>query len=341
MSMTPTYHQLIKDLQKREFQPVYLLYGEEPFYVDQLSEYMIENVLDESEKDFNQVVMYGRDTPAGMLYDQCKRFPMMGNFQLVVIREAQDMDLKKDENQQFIISYLNNPSPSTILVLGYKYKMPPAKVMKAAKKAAKLVLFESKKKSEKDLPVWIGEQARENGFTINTKACSMLIEFLGNNLEKISNELGKLYINHTKTLPISEEVIEKYIGISKDYNVFELQKALAYRDVMKANQIIHYFAANPKENSVFKIIPILFSYFSKILLLHTLDIKSPDVMMSKLRISWGSVDEFVAASRNYSLSKTQDIISWLRELNIRVLGIDNYSVGEAELLKELIFKILH
>lgn len=341
MSMTPTYHQLTKDLQKREFQPVYLLYGEEPYYVDVLSDYMIENVLDETEKAFNQVVLYGRDTSAGNLYDQCKRFPMMGNYQLVVIREAQDMDLKKDENQQFIISYLKNPSPSTILVLGYKYKSPPVKVMNAAKKAEKLVIFESKRKSDRDLPVWIGEQAKENGFNINSKACFMLIEFLGNNLEKISNELGKLYINHPKDKPITEEVIEKYIGISKDYNVFELQKALAYRDVLKANQIIHYFAANPKENSIFKILPILFSYFNRLMLLHTIDIKSPEEMMSKLRIPWIAVEEYSIASRNYSLSKTQDIISWLREINVKVLGIDNYSASEAELLKELIFKILH
>jgi len=306
-----------------------------------LSDYMIENVLDETEKTFNQVVLYGRDTSAAALFDQCKRFPMMGNYQLVALREAQDMDLKKDESQQFLISYLKNPAPTTILILGFKYKSPPIKVMNAAKKAEKVVIFESKKKYENELPVWIVEQVKENGYSINTKACIMLVEFLGNNLEKISNELGKLYINHPKENQITEEVIEKYIGISKDYNVFELQKALSTKNIFKANQIIQYFAANPKENSIFKILPILFSYFSKLMLLHTLNIKSPSDIMSKLKIPYNAVDEYITASKYYPMAKVQDIISWLRELNVRVLGIDNYSASESELLKELIFKILH
>ncbi len=339
--MTPTFTQLIKDLQRREFQPVYLLFGDEPYYIDLLSDYMIENVLDETEKTFNQVVLYGRDTSAAVLFDQCKRFPMMGNYQLVAMREAQDMDLKKEESQQFLISYLKNPAPTTILILGFKYKSPPIKVMNAAKKADKVVIFESKKKYENELPVWIVEQVKENGYSINTKACIMLVEFLGNNLEKISNELGKLYINHPKQNQITEEVIEKYIGISKDYNVFELQKALSVKNIFKANQIIHYFAANPKENSIFKILPILFMYFSKLMLLQTLDKKSPTEIMSKLKIPPNALDEYITASKNYPVAKVQDIISWLRELNVRVLGIDNYSASESELLKELIFKILH
>jgi DNA polymerase III subunit delta len=340
--MMPTFNNLIKDLQKKEFQPVYLLYGDEPYYIDLISDYMIENVLDETEKAFNQVVLYGRDTSAAVLVDQCKRFPMMGNFQLVALREAQDMDLKKDEYQQYLISYLKNPAPTTILILGFKYKSPPVKVMNVAKKEERnLVLFESKKRSDADLPVWISEQVKENGYVINNKACVMLVEFLGNNLEKIANELGKLYINHPKDQQITEEVIEKYIGISKDYNVFELQKALAFHNVSKANQIIHYFAANPKDNSIFKIIPILFSFFGKMMNFHSIEKKSPPELMSKLRIPFSAVEEYSAAARHYPPAKTQDIISWLREANTRALGIDNYSANEGELLKELIFKILH
>jgi DNA polymerase-3 subunit delta len=340
--MMPTFNTLIHDLQKKVFQPVYILYGEEPYYIDMISDYMIENVLDETEKAFNQVVLYGRDTSAAALADQCKRFPMMGNFQLVALREAQDMDLKKDEYQQQIISYLKNPAPTTILILGFKYKSPPIKVMNAAKKEEKrVIIFESKKRNESELPVWISEQVKENGYAINNKACIMLIEFLGNNLEKIANELGKLYINHPKEQQITEEVIEKYIGISKDYNVFELQKALANHNILKANQIIHYFAANPKENSIFKIIPILFSFYSKLLNFHSIEKKSTQEIMSKMRIPFFAVDEYVIAAKHYPPSKVQDIISWIREANVRVLGIDNYSVNEGELLKELIFKILH
>jgi DNA polymerase III subunit delta len=340
--MMPTFNNLIKDLQKKEYQPVYLLYGEEPYYVDLISDYMIENVLDESEKAFNQVVMYGRDTSAAVLIDQCKRFPMMGNVQVVALREAQDMDLKKDENVQHIISYLKNPAPSTILIMGYKYKSPSVKILNAAKKEEKrVVLFESKKKYDSELPVWISEQVKENGYNINNKACIMLLEFLGNNLEKIANELGKLYINHPRDKQITEEVIERYIGVSKDYNVFELQKAIATHNVFKANQIILYFAANPKENSIFRIIPILFSFFSKLMNLHMLEKKSQSDIMSKLRIPPSAADEYLVASRYYSPAKIQDIISWIREANVRAIGIDNYSADEGELLKELIFKILH
>jgi len=340
--MTPAFNQLIRDIQKKELRPIYLLHGDEPYYIDLISDYLIENVLDETEKAFNQVVLYGRDTSAAQLSDQCRRFPMMGNFQLVALREAQDMDLKKDDNLQYILSYFRNPSPSTILVLGFKYKSPGVKLLNAAKKEEKnIVIFESRKKKEGELPVWISEQVNEKGYTINNKACVMLIEFLGNDLEKIDNELSKLYINHPGDQPITEDVIEKYIGISKDYNVFELQKALSYKDAFKANQIILYFAANPKEHSIFMVLPNLFSYFSKIILYHTLDRPSPSEIMSKLKIPYGAVDEYTRAARNYSSSKAQDIISWIRETNARTLGIENYTVDDGELMRELIFKILH
>ncbi len=338
----PTFNQLIKELQKKEFRPVYLLYGEEPYYIDLIAEYMAENVLDETEKAFNQVVLYGRDTSAAVLFDQCKRFPMMGNYQLVVLREAQDMDLKKDESVQFILSYLKSPSPSTILVLAFKYKTPPVKIMNLARKEDKnIVLFESKKKYDSELPVWISEQVREKGYTINNKACTMLVEFLGNNLEKIDNELGKLFINHPKSEQITEEVIEKYIGISKDYNTFELQTALAYRNVLKANQIINYFAANPKENSIFKILPLLFMFFSKLMLLHSLEKKSPGEIAGKLKIPPFKADEYLIAARNYPPAKLMDIISWIREANCKAIGLENYSVTDGEIMKELLFKILH
>jgi DNA polymerase-3 subunit delta len=340
--MIATFNQLKKDLQTKNYRPIYILYGDEPYYIDLISDYMIENVLDETEKAFNQVVLYGRDTPAVMLVDQCKRFPMMGNLQLIALREAQDMDVKKEENILHLLSYFKNPSPSTILVMGYKYKSPAVKILNAAKKEdEKIVLFDSRKKKENELPVWISEQAKENGYNINTKACIMLFEFLGNNLEKIENELGKLYINHPKTETITETVIEKYIGISKDYNIFELQRAISTKDVFKANQIINYFSNNPKENSIFKILPILFSYFTKILLLHSLEKKSVPDVMSKLGTHTAGAEEFLRTARNYPPEKLQEILSWIRETNTRTLGIDNYSTDDGQLLKELIFKIMH
>ena len=339
--MTSSFNQLIKDIQKKVFYPVYILHGKEPYYIDLVSNFMIDNVLDETEKAFNQVVVYGKDTPAAVLVDQCKRYPMMGQYQLVVLREAQDLELKKEEDQQLLISYVRNPSPTTILVMGFKYKSPAVKFFNAAKKEEKnVVLFDSKPKSENELPVWISELVKEKGYVINSKAINMLIEFLGNNLEKIDNELGKLFINHPKETQITEDVVEKNIGISKDYNVFELQRSISYRKAFKANQIVSYFAANPKENSIFKVLPMLFSYFNKILLLHSLEKKTPEAMRN-IGIYDSNFAEYSQALRNYPPEKIHMIISWIREANTRSLGIDNYSVDEGELMKELIFKILH
>jgi len=345
--MMPTFNNLIKDLQKidlqkKEFFPVYLLYGEEPYYIDLISDYMIENVLDETKKAFNQVVLYGRDTSSAVLVDQCKRFPMMGNVQLVALREAQDMDLKKDEYQQHIISYLKNPSSSTILILCFKYKSPPVKVMNAAKKEDKrVILFESKKKSEQELPVWISEEVKENGYNINNKACGMLIEFLGNNLEKIANELGKLYINLPKEKQITEDVIENYIGISKDYNVFELQNALGTRNISKANRIISHFAANTKQNPMIVVLSVLFGFFMKLMIYHQLKDKSKNIAAAALSVNPYFIKDYTMAAENFTFRQLRAIIGLLREYDLRLKGINNGSTEESELLRELVYKILH
>jgi DNA polymerase-3 subunit delta len=180
-----------------------------------------------------------------------------------------------------------------------------------------------------------------NGYSISDKASWMLVEFLGNNLEKINNELGKLYINVTKTKAISEDDVEKFIGISKDYNIFEFQKALAKKNKLVANKIANHFALNPGENSLFKTIPMLFGFFSKVLIIHSLTDKSEASIMSKAKISSFAKQDYIDAYRNYSSKKVLNIISWLRECNVRVIGIDNYSVDQGELLRELVFKILH
>jgi len=339
--MTSTYYQLIKDFQKRTFSSIYLFYGEEPFYIDELSDYLTDNVLSETEKEFNLAVLYGRDSNIATVVNYCKQFPMGGTMQLLVLREAQDMDLKKEENLDLLLSYIRHPLQSTILVICYKYKTPPARLLKALASSDLAITLESKKKYENEMPVWISTQVKKNGYSISEKAASMLVEYLGTNLEKINNELGKLYINHSKEKVITEDVIELYIGISKDYNIFEFQKALAKKDILKVNQIAHHFALNPNENSIFKTIPMLFSFFSKVLLMHSLPDKSESSVMSKAKLTPYNKSDFFDAYRNYNAKKVQDIISWLRECNIRALGIENYSTDQGELLRELVFKILH
>jgi len=339
--MTSTYFQLVKDFQKRSFVNVYLFYGEEPYYIDELSDYLTDHVLTDVEKDFNQTVLYGRDSSTATVVNCCKQFPMVGERQLVVLREAQDMDLKKEENLNLLLAYINRPQQSTVLVICHKYKVPPAKLLKALVASEKAATLESKRKYENEMPGWITTQVKSSGYSISDKAALMLVEFLGNNLEKINNELGKLYINHPKTKVITEDVIELYIGISKDYNIFEFQKALAKRDILKVNQIAHHFALNPGENSIFKTIPMLFTFFSKVLLMHSLPDKSESSIMSKAKLTPYNRNDYFDAYRNYNAKKVQDIIGWLRECNIRALGIDNYSTDQGELLRELVFKITH
>jgi DNA polymerase-3 subunit delta len=339
--MTSTYFQLVKDLQKREFANVYLFYGEEPYFIDELTDYLTENTLTDIEKELNQYVLYGRDSTAAMVVNSSKQFPMAGDRQLVVLREAQDMDLKKEETVGLLLSYLKNPQPSTVLVIAHKYKTIPAKLLKAVSASDNAVAVESKRKYESELPAWITAQVKNSGYSISDKAAIMLVEFLGNNLEKINNELSKLYINLTRTKAITEESIEQFIGISKDYNIFEFQKALAKKNITVANKIANHFALNPGENSIFKTIPMLFNFFSKVLLIHSLPDKSESAIISKAKISPYTKQDYIDAYRNYNAKKVMDIISWLRECNTRALGIDNYSVDQGELLKELVFKILH
>lgn len=339
--MTSTYFQLVKDLQKRDFANVYLFYGDEPYFIDELTDYLTENTLTDIEKDLNQYVLYGRDSSAAMVVNSGKQFPMAGDRQLVVLREAQDMDLKKEETLGLLLSYIKNPQPSTVLVIAHKYKTIPAKLLKAVSASDKAVAVESKRKYESELPAWITAQVKNSGYSISDKAAIMLVEFLGNNLEKINNELSKLYINLTRTKVITEESVEQFIGISKDYNIFEFQKALAKKNITVANKIANHFAINPGENSIFKTIPMLFNFFSKVLIIHSLPDKSESAIISKAKISPYTKQDYIDAYRNYNAKKVMDIIGWLRECNTRALGIDNYSVDQGELLKELVFKILH
>jgi len=339
--MTSTYFQLVKDFQKREFVNLYLFYGEEPYYIDELSDYLTEHVLNDIEKEFNQVILYGRDSSAAQVVNSCKQFPMIGERQLVVLREAQDMDLKKEENLGLLLSYINHLQPSTILIICHKYKVPPAKLVKALVASKQAVTIESKRKYENEMPAWITTQVKNIGYTISDKAANMLVEYLGNNLEKINNELGKLFINIPKTRMITENEIEQYIGVSKDYNIFEFQRALAKKNVVKANQIANHFALNPGDNSLFKTIPMVFSFFSKVLLIHSLPDKSEASILSKAKLTPYNKQDYLDAYRNYNAKKVQDIIGWLRECNVRALGIENYSTDQGELLRELVFKIMH
>ncbi|MFP4365917.1 MAG: DNA polymerase III subunit delta [Bacteroidales bacterium] len=333
-----TAKEIYNELKNKIYRPVYLFTGQEPYYIDRLTDFMINKILTEEEKAFNQTVLYGKDTDAATVINAARRFPMMSNHQLIVVKEAQQM---KDIDDLFI--YVKNPLNSTILVINYKYNTyDKRKKLYKAVQECNGALLESSRLYENKIPDWITSWLRNKKCSIEPSACMLLVEYLGTDLGKIENELEKLILalpeNDKKVTTLS---IERNIGISKDYNNFELQKALGQKNVLKANRIINYFAKNPKDNPFTLTITSLFFYFSKIFTLHFLKDKSKKNIASALKINPYFVSEYEQASKKYNPRKTALIISWLREYDMRSKGFGNSSASDGDLLKELVYKILH
>lgn len=331
-----TFDQLIQNLKNQIYHPVYLLHGDEAYYIDYLSDYIEEHVLTETEKEFNQTVMYGKDVDIPTIINYAKRYPMMANYQVLIIKEAQEIS-----DLEALTSYVREPLSSTLLVLCHKYgKIDKRKnLVKTIDKYG--VVFESPRIYDNKIPAWIETYVRQQQYSISTKACFMLTEFLGNDLSKITNEIQKLIINIPKEAEIDEGIVEKYIGISKDYNVFELQKALGTKNVFKANHIISYFGSNPRENPLVKVVPILFSFFSKVLLYQHLQDKSRNNAASALAVNPFFLRDYEITAGNYSPAKVKSIIGILREYDLKSKGVDNVSASDGELMKEMIYRILH
>jgi len=331
-----TFEQIVGDIKRKIYHPVYLLHGEESYFIDAITDLIEASVLTESEKEFNQTVIYGRDTDPGRIMDMARRFPMMANYQVVVVREAQDIE--KIENLQ---PYMDKPQPSTILVIAHKYKKVDLRKGFAKSVAKTGVVFESPKLYDNKIPAWINEQVVIKGYSIKPEACQLLAEYLGTDLGRISNELEKLVINLPEGKAIDAALIEKNIGISKDYNIFELQNALGTKDVARANRIINYFAANTKQNPTIVVLTVLFGYFMKVMIYHQLQDKSPKNAASVLSVNPYFVKDYALAAQNYPFRRIRAIIALLREYDLRLKGINNGSTGESELLRELVFKIMH
>jgi DNA polymerase-3 subunit delta len=332
-----TFEQITGDIKRKIYHPVYLLYGEEPYFIDQITDLIDKTVLTDSEKEFNQVVVYGRDTNIGNIIDMARRFPMMANYQVVIIREAQDID-KLEELQL----YVEKPQKSTILVIACKYRKIDKRTTfaKAVDKAG--VLFESAKIYDNQVPAWINKQVAEGGHTIKPEACRLLSDYLGADLGRINNELEKLLINLPAGSSIDSALIERNIGISKDYNIFELQNALGDKDVLKANRIINYFAGNTKQNPMYMVLAVLFGFFMKLMIYHRIKDKSNNnSVASAMSVSPFFVKDYIRAAHNYPPHKLRQIIGLLREYDLRLKGMNNGSTEESELLRELVYKIMH
>jgi DNA polymerase-3 subunit delta len=334
--------QIIKNIHAGQYAPVYFLQGEEPYYIDLISDLIEKNALDEASKGFNQIILYGKDVKVNDVLGNARRFPMMSERQVVIVKEAQDIiDLGKEDGSKYLMQYLENPLPSTILVLCHKHKKLDKRkaLSKSLEKYA--ICLTSNKLYDNQVPDWIKGYIRDRQFKITDKAVFMLADFIGNNLERQANEIDKMLINFKEKVEITDVLIQKYIGISKEYNAFELQKAVALRELVKANKIVKYFEANPKSNPVIPIISILYLFFSKLLVLHATSDKSERNLASVLKTNPYFIKDYVVAARNYPLGKVVGVIRDLRHADLQSKGVNAANLPDGQILKELIFKIMH
>ncbi len=330
-------NQIVSDIKNGNFSPVYFLMGEESYYIDKISDYIENNVLSEEEKGFNQMVLYGRDVSIEDIVSNAKRFPMMAERQVVIVKEAQELS----RTIESLVAYVENPQPTTILVICYKYKTidKRKKLYKAINKKA--LLYESKKLYENQVGEWIRRVLSGKEYKIEPKATLMLVEFLGTSLSKINNELEKLMVLLPKETLITATHIEENIGISKDFNNFELRKAVGERHVVKANQIINYFAQNPKSNPLVMTISLLNSFFTQLLIYHGLKDKSKMNVSKALRVNPYFVGDYQNAARNYPMRKVSQVISLLRDADLKSKGVGAQNLAQGDILKELLFKVMH
>lgn len=333
-----TYEQIIKDIKARKFAPVYLLMGDEPYYIDEITNLLAEAVVPEDMRDFNQTVLYGLETNVNDVVISARRFPMMSDHQLIIIKEAQRL-AKIDDLEV----YTKNPLASTILVINYKGGTVDKRKKFAATVEKNGAVFESKKIPDYKMPGFISSFVQGKGLTIDDKSAQMLSDYLGNDLSKLSNELDKLIIalpeGNTRITP---EIIEQNIGISKDYNNFELLKAIITRDTFKANQIVDYFEKNPKNNPMIMTLAILFNFFSNLMICYWAPNKTDNGLAQELGLrSPFMAKDYVIALKSYNAFKCMNIISLLRTYDAKGKGVDNPSTPDGQLLKELLYKIMH
>lgn len=334
--MVQTEKEIVADLKAGKFRPVYLLTGEENYYIDLVSNFFEKNVIAADFRDFDQTVVYGPEVDMPTVIDLAKRYPMMSPVQLVLVKEAQGIV----RDWELLAKYLENPQPQTVLVFCYRHKKlnKNSKAYKAINSVG--VVFEKNKLRDYEVPGWIANVVQKKGYSITQTGAVLIAESLGNDLGKIANELSKVYISMPEGGTINEDVIETNIGISKEYNAFELQNAIGRRDVVQCNKIVNHFAANPKDNPIQLVIASLYGYFIKVMLYH----QEPDKnkAASVLKVSPYFLKDYEKAAQNYSLGKLASCIGYLYEADLKSKGVrNNGTISDGEILKELVFKIIH
>lgn len=333
---------VLKDLKEKKFAPIYFLEGDEPFYIDQITEFIEKKAIAEHERGFNQVVLYGKDSNVGLIINNARKFPMMAERQVVIVKEAQSLpDLGKEEAQKLLISYAQNPLPSTILVFAHKYKKLDKRTQLSKELQKNTVYVTSDKIPDYKLTEWVLQYFKDIGHDIEPKAAQFLADAIGNNLEVMTNEVGKMLINFQEPTKFTIQHISQYIGINKDYNNFELLKAIGMRDPIKSNQIIHYFIQNPKAHPLIPLFALMYNYFSKLALIHQAKGASDDQIAALIGVPRFVAKEYLQSARNYKLGKVIDVFRYIKEADLRSKGVDSGSMTDAEILRELVYKILH
>ncbi len=334
-----SYEQILDQLRKKKFEPVYFLHGEEDYFIDTISNFFEKELLPEAEQAFNQTIFYGKDTDHLAVLDAARRYPMMSPCQVVIIKEAQDM-----RSLDKLQSYIEKPAATTLLVICHKHKKYNLNSAFGKALKAGAVVFESKSLYDNQVPEWIKNYIKDKQLQITNDAANLLAEYLGTELAKVANELDKLAINLAPGATIMPAQVEENIGISKDYNVFELQKALSQRDVLKANRIVNYFADNPKKNPIQVVISSLYGYFSKVYMLHFVKDKPEADILEALQLrSAYFLKEYRAALRFFPVQKLEQVFADLKTFDLKSKGVNYDSTGkpEGELLRELVWRVLH
>lgn len=337
--MAATYSTVMRDLQARKFAPVYYLMGDEAYYIDKISDWIAENVLQPEERDFNQTVLFGSDVTAAQVIDMAKRYPMMSEYQVVIVKEAQNI-----RHMEPIEVYLQKPLTSTILVFCHKNGALDRRKRLVGVIDKVGVLYESKKLKERDLPAFIENYLREKGVGIDDKSNQLIAESIGSDLNRLTSELDKLIISLPENdRQVTPQIVEDQIGVSKDFNGFELRDAIVYKNVFKANQIIDYFDKNPKAGSIYAFLPLLFYYFENLMIAFYCPKRNDPNEVARyldMKSSW-AVQQYMTGMRNYTGMKTLQIIRKIREIDAKSKGLDNPNTPPGELMKELVFFILH
>lgn len=340
--MDANVKKILTDLKAKRYSPVYFFQGEESFFIDILSDYIEAHVMSEAEKGFNQVVVYGKDVTMATILTHARRFPMMAERQVVIVKEAQEVaDMNRDMGIKLLLDYLKNPVPSTVLVFCHKHKSLD-KRKELGKKIDKLtVSITTKKMYENQLPAFVAEYAHEKNVAIEEKATVALCEFVGNDLNRLANEFDKLLVVLPKGEKITLDIVISQVGISKEYNIFELQKALIQKDSLLANKIVNYFEANTRKNPIIPVVAFLFSFFSKLLVASQVNDKSEKSLASVLKVSPYAIRDYSLALRQYPQAKLLNNISLLKETDLKLKGVNSGSETDGQLFRELVYRLMH